>query len=163
MTMSLGHCWQVVTQLPLEQSASFPQVAPVPHLGQGPPQSMSLSPWFLTRSLQRGGWQIRVVHTLLVQSLDIMQPLPSGQGSQAGPPQSLPVSDPFWIPSVHVAAAQTMFESQMALAQSRGRRQRLPGAHGAHDGPPQSTSVSPGLSERSSQDTDWHFPPTHGC
>jgi hypothetical protein len=93
-TMSLGHCWHVVAQLPLVQSESLLHVAPVTHPGQGPPQSMSLSSWFFTRSVQRGAWQMRVAQTLLAQSLAKRQLAPSAHGEH-DPPQSLLVSVPF--------------------------------------------------------------------
>src|SRR5687768_7960591 len=51
------------------------------HLGQGPPQSTPVSPWFWMPSLQV--WQ----------------------GAQTPPPQSIPASPWFWMPSKQVGQA----------------------------------------------------------
>ena len=57
------------------------------------------------------------------------------------PPQSLAVSSPFRIPSVHPACLQMLF-MQLAVSQSLLTRQRLPSAHGEQI-PPHAVAVSP--------------------
>jgi len=78
------------------------------HFGQsGPPQSMSLSLPFVTRSEQVGSAQrCSSSHTPLWQSVGTAQPSPAGHALQAPPPQSLPVSLPLWVPSLQLAAWQ---------------------------------------------------------
>src|SRR5262245_53839013 len=74
----------------LVQSLLFPQVFPSSHLvGQGPPQSTSLSPWFFTLSEQLGVAQVPPVHLPLVQSLSSPHILPSAHLVVQAPPQSL--------------------------------------------------------------------------
>jgi hypothetical protein len=79
-------CWQTrLVQTPLEQSLACTQACPGPQaLGQLPPQSASVSSLFCVLSWQVGTWQVQVmpdpVHTLLPQSLPILQGAPSGQG-----------------------------------------------------------------------------------
>src|SRR5262245_35394607 len=58
-----------------------------------------------------------------------------------GPPQSIAVSLPFFLPSLHVATAHLLFV-QMALRQSPSDRQFLVSAQSGHVPPPQSMSVS---------------------
>jgi hypothetical protein len=67
-------------------------------------------------------------------------PLP--QGGHMGPPQSVPVSLPFFTPSVQVGAWHVAPE-HTPLAQSLGMAQPPPAVHGAQIGPPQSVPVSP--------------------
>jgi hypothetical protein len=43
-------------------------------------------------------------HVPFVQSLPVLHPLPSGHAGHFPPPQSTPVSAPFWIVSVHDGA-----------------------------------------------------------
>jgi hypothetical protein len=160
--MSLGHGWQLPAQLPLEQSASLPQLDPAGHFGHCPPQSTSLSAWFFTLSMQLGGWHVRMAHTPLTQSAPIMHPPPSAHGAQL-PPQSFPVSVPFWMPSEQLGAAQIRLLPHTPLEQSRATRHFWPGAQGAHSVPPQSTSVSPGPCKPSSHEIDWHFPLVQVC
>ena len=108
-----------------------------------PPQSTSLSPWFLTVSEHEGVAHRPFVQTPLVQSLGAPQPLPLPHLPQRAPPQSMSVSPWFFTPSEQVGAAQRPFV-QTPLVQSPGVVQPLPVAHflaGAQD-PPQSTSVS---------------------
>ncbi len=50
-------------------------------------------------------WQMKPVHTPLVQSALMRHACPRGQGEH-DPPQSIAVSLPFWIPSVQVGALQ---------------------------------------------------------
>jgi len=57
------------------------------------------------------------------------------------PPQSLSVSVPFFTPSEHVGAAQTLFV-QTPLVQSGPSAQPFPTSHLVAHEPPQSTSVS---------------------
>src|SRR5690606_31223084 len=95
-------------QLPLAQSASPRQSAPVSQPSQAPPQSTSLSFWFNVPSLQLGGWQRAGVpeHTRLLQSVSLEQSSPSAQATQSGPPQSASVSSPLRVPSPHPALWQ---------------------------------------------------------
>jgi hypothetical protein len=59
----------------------------------GPPQSMSVSPWFCQVSVQEGaGHTLLLLQIRLKQSVFIWHPCPAGHGRQSGPPQSLPVS-----------------------------------------------------------------------
>jgi hypothetical protein len=58
------------------------------------------------------------------------------------PPQSMPASSPFWMPSVHFGFSQTPAQ-HTPLVQSRLTLQPAPAAHRGQLGrPPQSTSVS---------------------
>jgi hypothetical protein len=160
--MSLGQGWHVPAQLPLAQSASFPQLAPAAHFGQGPPQSTSLSASFFTLSEHVGAWHARIAHTPLAQSPPVMQLIPSAHGAQL-PPQSLAVSVPFWTPSEQLGAAQIWLGPQTPLEQSRAKRHFFPGSQGAHAVPPQSTSVSSAPSTPSLHEIDWHLPFVHAC
>ena len=65
-----------------------------------PPQSTSLSSWFLTLSLQVGAWQAPPLHTRLLQSLPTPQRLPVPQAAHTPPPQSTSLSLPSWTPSI---------------------------------------------------------------
>ena len=76
------------------------------------------------------------------------QARPSAHGvpGQAVAPQSVPVSSPFWTPSLQVGATHLPSE-QTPLAQSAGSKQLRLSAHGAHPSsskppPPQSMAVS---------------------
>jgi len=69
---------------------------------QIPPQSTSVSFWFLVLSLQVAAWQMLVVHTLLVQSVPAEQPLPVPHPLHMLPPQSVSVSTPFFTVSLQV-------------------------------------------------------------
>src|SRR5436309_15604429 len=67
------------------------------------PQSTSLSPPFLTMSVQVGVWQRAITHRLLWQSEATTQLSPSAQRGHAfDPPQSTSVSPSFWMPSVQL-------------------------------------------------------------
>jgi hypothetical protein len=80
------------------------------------------------------------VHTELEQSPGTVQAWPGVHRLQdVEPPQSTPLSPPFWIPSLQVGAWQATLHER--LAQSEPRTQCCPGMQPAHV-PPQSTSVS---------------------
>lgn len=64
------------------------------------------------------------MHTELVQSVPSEHVAPTSHGGHA-PPQSVAVSDPFFVLSVHVGGAQTL-AVQTWLVQSDGRLQVLP-------------------------------------
>jgi hypothetical protein len=87
------------------------------------------------------GWQHDELWQLpLEQSVPTLQEVPVPHVGQVPPPQSVPVSAPFLIESMHVAAAQVPL-GQLSVVQSD------PTLHfwfTAHFGqlPPQSTSVS---------------------
>jgi hypothetical protein len=90
--------------------------------------------------LQLGPWQICPEQTPLWQSLGAVQLCPGGQsGHVVPPPQSTPLSLPFFTPSLHVGARQVTL--QTPLRQSEASEQSLPTTHLLH-APPQSTSVS---------------------
>jgi hypothetical protein len=140
--------WQVTLQTPLEQSFGAPHVLPVPHRAQpgdgvGPPQSMSLSPWFFAPSAHVGVVQASDTHRVLVQSVPVVQALVGPQRLQlVAPPQSTSLSAWFFTVSVHDGAAQTL-PVQTPLWQSPATRHALPAAQSPQRAPPQSTSVSP--------------------
>src|SRR5580704_13239711 len=90
-----------------------------------------------------------------MQSALPTQPSPAGQPVGHPPPQSTPVSVPFWIPSVQLGAWQTK-PTHTPLSQSVASLQPPSVAQGTHAGPPQSTSVSepsltPSVQVRASQ------------
>jgi hypothetical protein len=96
--------WQTLpVHTPLTQSAATPHAEPAEHFEHVPPQSVSLSVPFLTKSLQDAVWQTLPVHTRLTQSTEARQPSPAGHAGQVPPPQSVPVSLPFSTESAHVA------------------------------------------------------------
>lgn len=80
------------------------------------------------------------VHTALPQSEDFAQGPPAAHGEHAGPPQSVPVSLPFFAPSLHDSWRQKPSRHTFVV-QSDGTVQRSPGPHRGH-APPQSTLVS---------------------
>lgn len=134
-------------QTPLTQSLPAVQSLPTAHLfvpAQAPPQSTSVSVWFLTPSLQVAARQVPAVQTPLEQSPFVAQILVSAQslpGTQP-PPQSVSVSVPFLTESLQVGALQVV--AQTPLVQSVAALQVTPSAHlraGAQI-PPQSTPVS---------------------
>src|SRR5437899_8130569 len=84
---------------------------------QVPPQSTSVSFWFLTASPQVGVWQMLVVHTLLVQSPPTKHVAPLAHPPHIEPPQSTAVSVPFFTTSLHVGVWQ-MPPVQTPLVQS---------------------------------------------
>src|SRR5690349_21829911 len=95
---------QRVHEPPQSTSDSLPSFAPLAHIvgahaKHGPPQSIPVSPWFCTSSMQLGCAQrpkphASPSHTRLVQSFAVAQPFPSAHGGQ-WPPQSTSVSSPF--------------------------------------------------------------------
>jgi hypothetical protein len=89
---------------------------------------------------------------------EAMQAL-TGQGEQAGPPQSIPVSCPFRTASVHDGEAHVPPE-QTWLWQSAPTVQPFPSAQAPQE-PPQSTSVSlPSLVPSEHEDPAWQRPLT---
>jgi len=87
-----------------------------------------------------------------VQSVPTLQVVPFGHLPHMEPPQSVPVSFPFLMPSVHDAGAQVPFE-QCADVQSPFTRHILLSAHLVQL-PPQSTSVSSPFFTLSPHDAD---------
>jgi hypothetical protein len=82
---------------------------PAAHFAQeAPPQSMSLSAPFLTRSVQFGAWQRAGVplHTPLWQSAATAQSLPLMHLEHTTPPQSMSVSSWFLTTSVQLGSWQ---------------------------------------------------------
>ena len=72
--------------------------------GHPPPQSVSVSAPFRTKSVHVAVWQV-VLHTLLWQSPGAPHTCPAPQrAAHAAPPQSTPVSSWLDTPSVQVAA-----------------------------------------------------------
>ena len=104
-----------------------------------PPQSMSVSSWFWTASVQVGAAQMLAVQTPLAQSVASAQAPPSAQGSQE-PPQSTSVSSWFSTPSEQLGAWQTL-PTHTPLRQSAPVVQPPPAAQPVQV-PPQSTPVS---------------------
>jgi hypothetical protein len=118
--------WQrLPVHTPLPQSAGPPHdllgaQRGQPGVGVGPPQSMSLSPWFFTPSPHVAVWHFfgAPVQTRLTQSAGPPQSRPSVQAGQELP-QSLSVSVPFFTPSEHVGAWHFFgFPLQTPLVQS---------------------------------------------
>src|SRR5262245_11181421 len=126
---------------PLWQSLPTKHPARSAHLPHEPPQSVSVSLPFRTRSLQVGAWHLVAVQTSLAQSEGPRQFLPGGQPVHE-PPQSWSDSEPFVAPSLHVAEAQIPFALQKFVAQSEALPQLCPAAHLPHVGPPQSMALS---------------------
>jgi len=141
--------WQTdVLHTPLLQSVARPHDLPGTHFVQLPPQSTSDSLPFLTKSVQAGTLHLPPLQTPLVQSEETLQSLPSTHlvaqvgDVEATPPQSTSVSVPFFTPSMHLGArqtlpVQTLDWQSVATAQALLVGQRL---HVVL--PPQSTSVS---------------------
>jgi hypothetical protein len=94
------------------------------------------------------------VHTRLVQSTALPHPWPVGQGPQEVPPQSCPVSLPFFAPSVHAGAWQIPL-THTWLEQSVPAVQPLPVLQRGH-APPQSCPVSLPFFTPSVQLAGWH-------
>jgi len=87
------------------QSDGTRQAWPATHFEQsGPPQSLSLSLPFVTRSPQVGAAQPASPHFPDWQSESMLQPPVTGQVLQEPPPQSASVSLLFWVPSLQPAA-----------------------------------------------------------
>jgi hypothetical protein len=128
----------------VEQSIPPVHAAPGGQPGQPPPpQSVSVSNPFFTKSVQSGAWHSPIEQTALAQSLDPAQVSPVSHREQVpAPPQSVSVSRPLCTSSVHVGARHWLPRHD-ALAQSDPESHRLPARQGGHTPPPQSTSASP--------------------
>jgi hypothetical protein len=120
--------------------------SPFMHWGQtGPPQSVSVSIPFCIVSMHvaSGGAQVPVSQLLLTQSEFAMHVSPFMHWGQVGPPQSVSVSIPFCIVSVHVGPGGAHVPPmQLLLTQSEFTPHMSPFMHWGQSGPPQSTSVS---------------------
>jgi hypothetical protein len=141
----VGAAQRLPVQTPLVQSPGTRQPAPVPHFPQSePPQSTPVSPWFFTPSEQVGAAQRLPVQTPFVQSPAVVQPWPVAhffEGAQE-PPQSTPVSVPFFTVSEQVEVWHFFgLPLQTPLPQSAAVLHVLPATHCAQD-PPQSMSLS---------------------
>jgi hypothetical protein len=90
-------------QTAVVQSPGPAHVLPAAHLGQVPPQSLSVSLPFFTVSLQAGAAQTPALHTPLSQSVPTVHLPPGAHGLQVAPPQSRSVSLPFFTPSAQFA------------------------------------------------------------
>src|SRR3569623_552736 len=172
-SLQVGAAHRPAVHTPLAQLAPLvPHICPTAHswlvgaAAQVPPQSTSLSLPFLTVSLQLAGVQVPFApHRPFTQSPATVQPLPSphflfvGDAAQE-PPQSVPVSVPFFTPSLQVGAAQAPL-AHPPLAQMAPAPVPLPHifpfAQGGHD-PPQSTSVSEQFFTKSEQEAAWQMP-----
>src|SRR4051812_27962461 len=97
----------------LAQSLLPLQGCPIGHGPQmPPPQSTPVSVPFLMPSLQvgtTGGAHTPFTQSVLWQSLPLLQGCPFMHFGHAPPPQSVPVSVPFLMPSTHVAGAHLLF------------------------------------------------------
>jgi hypothetical protein len=121
--------WQVPPQGLLQQTPSTQLVElHWPPVEQGAP--------FISRL-----WQMPALQIPDVQSLPPAQPWPAPQVGQVPPPQSMPVSEPFWNMSVQLGATQRLPE-QTRLVQSLATLQPWPLAQVGQVPPPQSTPVS---------------------
>src|SRR5260221_14223490 len=134
-------------QVAVVQSPATMQAWPFAHFLAGaqilPPQSASVSVWFLAPSAQVAARQMLVVHTLLAQSVPVVHALLSAQAVHMGPRQSVSVSAAFFTRSVQVGVRQ-MLPTHTPLEQSAPAMHALPSMHflaGAQM-PPQSLSVS---------------------
>jgi hypothetical protein len=105
VSVHVGALHVLDVQTPLTQSSAIMHALLVAQRGQvvEPPQSVSLSPWFLTMSEHVGALHVSggPVHTRLWQSVDTAQVLFVPHAPQVGPPQSMSVSLPFLLLSVH--------------------------------------------------------------
>ena len=117
LQVGLAQRWVTGLQKPEVQSAAAAQPWPTAQVFPwarhvAPPQSTAVSAPFLSPSVQLGVAQRCVVglQNPEAQSCGTPQPTPSAQvraGTRArhvAPPQSTPVSEPFFTPSVHVGA-----------------------------------------------------------
>ena len=131
------------------QSPSNLQVFPTMHfgalVGAVPPQSTSVSVPFFNPSVEEGGKHsfVPVVsQRTLSQSASLPQPCPVAHFVAQEPPQSVPVSSPFFTMSMQLGARQRFFALHESLTQSTGFLQPLPTAHFVAHVPPQSIPVS---------------------
>lgn len=127
-----------------------------------PPQSVSLSSWFMMPSVHVG-LQIPSLHVLPWQSDAARHFWPSahfsGGSSRAQmPPQSTSVSSWFCAPS---SQETQLLLVHLLVTQSMSRAHILPLAQASHVGPPQSTSVSWPLYTASVQLGMVHLPLEH--
>jgi hypothetical protein len=112
--MSVGARQIPFTHTSFAQSAGTRHVSPVGHPAQtGPPQSTSVSPPFLTPSMQLGGTHLPDWQLSLMQSLPTPHESPFGHAGapsligELEPPQSTSVSLSFLTPSVGEGAAHS--------------------------------------------------------
>ena len=134
------------------QSESARQPWLLAHVGQRPPpQSMSVSlvPGFFTPSKHEAAHVLPSQDNPL-QSFISLQVRPGPQPVQV-PPQSRSVSVPFFTPSVHEGAVQTLFAPHCLELQSASTLHLSLSLQGGQSGPPQSLSVSVPLASRSVQ------------
>src|SRR5262245_2571878 len=115
----------------------------MPHGAQiGPPQSVSVSPLFVSLSLQLS-WQVPA-QAWPTQSLLVAQALPGPQAGHSLPPQSLSVSAPFLEPSPHDTGAHRYIPvSQTPLEQSVPERHSTQAPRSLHLAPPPSVHCDP--------------------
>jgi hypothetical protein len=147
-------------QTALEQSLGTLHRCPAAQrAGQAaPPQSIPVSSWFETPSVQVAGWQTLPVHRLLLQSVFAAQPAASGHGPHAAPPQSVSVSVPLRRPSLHWGDAHTRAGEQYEETQSAPVMHPPPSGQSPHEAPPQSTPVSVPFFTPSVQVAVWQAP-----
>jgi hypothetical protein len=140
------------------------QAWPGPHGVQAPPQSMSVSLWFLTRSSQLAVAQEPSRQMLVSQSSARVQALPAAHALQL-PPQSRSVSSPFCTPSWQEGWVQRRVVSAQKSepAQSVLLSQRLPSAQRVAQEPAQSASASPWLRMPSLQLAGTQLPSRQLC
>jgi hypothetical protein len=147
----------------LEQSDGWAQALVAAHGEQSaPPQSMSVSLPFLMRSVQPAATHFfvpAVSQCALAQSAFAAHDFVFAHFVAHVPPQSVSVSVPFLIESLH-AGATHFFEtlSQFLLAQSAASAQPFVSAHAEHV-PPQSMSVSVPFLMPSPQEMARQVPP----
>jgi hypothetical protein len=148
-------------QTPLWQSEPDAHVAPEPQAVQPPPQSVSVSAPFRTRSEQLGTWHFPTVQTRLVQLVaSTPQLIPLPHGGHTPPPQSVSVSSPSMTPFEQLCCAQTWLVVQKRFGpQSVPDPHPCPAAHWVGQDPPQSTSVSVPLRTPSVQLGAWQVDP----
>jgi hypothetical protein len=108
---------------------------------------MSVSAPFHAPSVQLGSQVlVTALHAPEAQSSPVRQPAPAWHFEGHPPPQSLPVSTPFFTPSEHEGAAQRntpFILRHTPLVQSEALKQGLPAGQGAEQTGPQSTPASP--------------------
>jgi hypothetical protein len=107
--------------------------------------------------------QIPLLHPLFAQSLSCAQCRPYAHGEHE-PPQSMSVSSPFLIESLHCAGTQTWLELHAKVSQSVPRKHPPPTGHPGQLLPPQSLPVSSPFFTPSLQlgpTGASHLPPVH--
>ncbi len=134
-------------QLSETQSSSSSHISPSSQVDpQTPPQSTSVSSWFISPSSQPSpGWQVPAASSQLFE-MQSPSPLQVSSVSHVGPhepPQSTSVSSPPCSPSSHDGSTQRSATSWQVLeTQSPSSSQPSPSSHVAPHTLPQSTSVS---------------------